>query len=198
MHTPPLLCVDIDREGCPLCKKRVKNKHGIIAMHYRSTMIRPAHYIDHTTDQGIFEQKHHGPTCGVRGTNNGPTERHAFWVRNGLRGLHAEVHNGHKAGREARSDAILSEIPRDLEYIALALDAMAGARGTGMNGGRYRWARAGAGCVCRALFKVKTVCPLGDQPHGSHCSTRYAQGDQSKDQQMQQKMVPTLPWSPTA
>lgn len=36
-------------------------------------------------------------------------------------GLHAEVHDGHHAGGEACGDAVLSEVPRDLEDIAFSL-----------------------------------------------------------------------------
>lgn len=35
--------------------------------------------------------------------------------------LHAEVHDSHHARREARRDAVLSEIPGDFENITLAL-----------------------------------------------------------------------------
>lgn len=38
--------------------------------------------------------------------------------------LHPEVHYGHKARRETRSNAILSEVPGYLEDVALALVAL--------------------------------------------------------------------------
>lgn len=46
-----------------------------------------------------------------------------------LRKLHAEVHDGHHAGGEARRDAVLSEVPGDFEDIALPLKQEANDRG---------------------------------------------------------------------
>lgn len=50
--------------------------------------------------------------------------------------LHAEVHDSHQASGEARSDAVLSEIPGDFKDIALSLETIRGRGGKG-GGGLY-------------------------------------------------------------
>lgn len=49
-------------------------------------------------------------------------------------GLHAEVHDGHHAGREARRDAVLSEVPRNFKDITLSLQKSKHTISTGAEG----------------------------------------------------------------
>lgn len=80
------------------------------------------------------------------------------WIRDYAYGLHAEVHDGHHAGREARRDAVLSEVPRDLEDIALSLQHRKHIICTRAGGGGGEGETFALQTLLETLLLLKNVC----------------------------------------